>query len=98
MKKKIALDKPDAFLFLVSAVRYALGRRSYIVGWICGQVRAIAPKLDGFQKKVIVESIQRCEDFGDKYSEIEWLKLLKWLQNYNRINPRAVILKKKAKR
>lgn len=95
MKKKITIEKSDAFLFLVSAVRYALGRRSYIVGWACEQVRAIAPHLENFQRQVIVESICRCEDFGDKYNEKEWLKLLNWLLNYDDARKTR---KKKAKR
>lgn len=81
MKKTITLNTEDVYLFLVSAVRYALGRRSYIVGWVCEQTRAIAPRLKDYQKKVIIESIQRCEDYGDKYSKREWLKLLDWLKN-----------------
>lgn len=83
MKKTITLDMQDIYLFLVSAVRYSLGRRSYIVGWVCEQVRAIAPRLKDFQRKVIIESIQRCEDYGDKYSKLEWLKLLDWLENHS---------------
>lgn len=80
MKKNIVLTTEDAYLFLLIAVRYSLGSRSYIVGWTCKQVRAIAPKLDVIQRKVIAENIRKCEDYGDKYDKREWLALLEWLE------------------
>lgn len=94
MKEIVTLARQDVYMFLVSAVRYALGRRSYIVGWACEQVRAIAPKLEDFQRRVIIESIRGCEDYGDRHSEREWLRLLEWLKNCN--TPK--IRKKKARR
>jgi len=82
-EKSITLAADDIYLFLLSAVRYALGRRTYIVGWACKQVRTIAPGLSADQRKIIAESIRRCEDYGDVYDKREWLGLLEWLENYD---------------
>lgn len=78
----ISLD--EAFLFLVSAVRYALGRKSYIVGWTCGQVRSIAPRLKPHQQVVLIRSImdygqRHGGDYGSKWDKDSWLDLVGWL-------------------
>jgi len=78
---KILLTSDDAYLFLVSAVRYALGRKTYIVGWTCEQVRKIAPKLSPSHIDVIIKDIMTCEDYGHDFDKQEWLSLLRWLQD-----------------
>lgn len=75
----ITLTPNDAYLFLVSAVRYALGRRTYIVGWTCEQVRKIAPKLTADQQSVLIRDIAKCDDYGHECDKEEWLSLLAWL-------------------
>jgi len=83
MRKTITITTEDVYLFLISAVRYALGSRSYIAGWACRQVRAIAPKLEACQREMIIESIRRCKDYGIKYDKKSWLELLDWLESYD---------------
>lgn len=88
----IVLSQLDAYMFLVSAIRYALGlypdpedkknraRRTHIVGWARNQVRAIAPKLMPFQRAVLIRDIRDCEDYGGDYDRQDWLSLLEWLE------------------
>ena len=83
MKKTIALTAQDAYQFLLIAVRYNLGGRSYFVGWTRRQVRAIAPKLDAIQRKIITENIRGCKDYGNIHDKEERLWLLEWLENYD---------------
>ena len=73
---------------LVCAVRYALGRRTYIVGVVCDYVKA---KIRTLSKHCIIilirdieEEMERCHrlgyTLGDDCDEREWIKLLEVLK------------------
>lgn len=73
---------------LISAVRYALGRQSYIVGTTCGFVASIRDKLSENCIKILIRDIseeiemyhragQTC---GMECDEREWVKLLEVLK------------------
>jgi hypothetical protein len=82
----VILNLQDAYMFLVSAVRYALGRRSYIVRWTCDKVREIAPKLTPANRTVLIRDILRYlkseleSGKPDRMAYLEdWASLVDWL-------------------
>lgn len=85
----VTISLKDAYLFLVSAVSYSLGRRTYLVRWACDQVHAIAPKLEPAQREILIRDIEEHGESGLSYGtsgdKREWLSLLEWLKS----NPAA---------
>ena len=68
---------------LISSVRYALGRQTYIVSETCGWVRSYAHAIDRKTRTVMIRDIEEQERFGygmdmDKQ---EWVNLLAWLKD-----------------
>lgn len=63
---------------LISAVRYALGRRTYIVGLTVNYVIAEIPHLSDTCKEIMLEDIkeQRQQGYGDACDERDWMRLL----------------------
>ncbi len=82
--EQIVLDQHDFYMLLLSTVRYALGRRTYIVGWICNKVSVFSPKLLPQQRKVLIKEIidygKRGGDYGMEFDKEEWMALLKLLK------------------
>ena len=72
----------DLSAMLVCAVRYALGRRTYIVDWVCEFIRNNTNLLIEKDKKVIIRDIEQQEEYGygDKCDEEDWLALLDYLK------------------
>ena len=62
----------------ISAVRYGLGRRTYITSVI----------VDFMQKEVLtkqcraimIKDIEECQDYGDNCDKESWMKLLEYLK------------------
>ena len=73
----------DISAMLVGAVRYALGRRTYIVQWTCEFIRNNTHLLLEKDKKVIIRDIEQQKNYGygDKCDEDCWLTLLKYLKD-----------------
>jgi hypothetical protein len=74
------MDNSDLFCLLVSSLRYALGRSSYVVPQTAEIVLRWAPKLSSGQLDVLIRSVEM--DIGD-YREVTvipyedvWDKLL----------------------
>lgn len=68
---------------MVSAERYALGRRTYIVG---DTVDYIIDHIDGMSehcKKVLITDIENplFDNYGDDIDKTEWMKLLEELKH-----------------
>ena len=55
----IRVKKDDFQAILTSAVRYALGRRSYIVSWTCNIVKDTIDRLDDNTVDVIILDIDK---------------------------------------
>lgn len=72
-------DTQDISMILVSAVRYALGRQTYIVSWTCELIKKNVHLITEKDKKVMIEDIEKCENFGNYIDELCWLKLLEVL-------------------
>lgn len=72
----------DRGTLLIGAVRYALGRRTYVVSTTCRIARAALRELDDGSRGVIARDIRealargRC---GDEIDDRDWRNLLDWM-------------------
>lgn len=67
---------------LISAVRYALGRRTYIVGTTCEYVLQELPKLSKECVKIMIMDIKKQGELGYGYEcdRTDWIQLLHKLE------------------
>ena len=70
----------DISMILVSAERYALGRRTYIVQWICEIIKKNMHLLSGKDKAVIIRDIETAIYYGDECDKQCWMNLLATLR------------------
>lgn len=75
MKFDINGNKEDVSAMLVSAERYALGRRTYIVKWTCDFIKNNMELLTNKDKNVIIKDIKGAKYWGDDIDEKEWKEL-----------------------
>lgn len=72
----------DEEIVLSCAVRYALGRRTYVVGSVCSELLRHEKELDWSTKQRISNEIQEYQDdygqAGDDFDDKEW-SYIKWL-------------------
>ena len=82
MELKIIGNLKDISAMLVSAVRYALGRRTYILNWTCEFISNNLHLITDNDKQVMIRDINDQERFGygDECDKADWLNLLKILQ------------------
>lgn len=82
MQIKINGEQEDISAMLVSAVRYALGRRTYMVDWTCKFIRNNLHLLTDKDKQVMIKDIKQQEQYsyGDECDKADWLKLLNILK------------------
>ncbi len=76
MQIKINGNKDDLSMILVSAERYALGRKTYIVQWTCEFIKNNIHLLSNKDKQVMIRDIENPISYGDDCDKAEWLKLL----------------------
>lgn len=83
MQVKINGKKSDISAMLLSAERYALGRRTYIVNWTCEFIANNLHLILEKDKKVMIRDIKQQEKYGygDKCDEEDWMRLLKILES-----------------
>ena len=62
----------------ISALRYALGRRSYIVSDTKEALMEV--ELEEQTIGVMIRDIEECEDYGREADKQEWLRLLDYLE------------------
>ena len=71
------LSDQDFGSMVISAVRYALGRQTYIVGDTCAFVRQLLPVLHPITLAVIERDIANAWSYGDeKIDKPYWMELL----------------------
>lgn len=70
----------DISMILVSAERYALGRRTYIVGWTCEIIKKNMHLLSGKDKAVMIRDIETAIYYGDECDKQCWMNLLETLR------------------
>ena len=82
MEIKINGKLDDISAMLVCAVRYSLGRRTYIVSWTCEFIRNNLHLLTDKDKQVMIKDIKEQEKYGygDECDKADWIKLLKTLE------------------
>lgn len=82
MQVKINGNKDDISAMLVGSVRYALGRRTYIVDWTCEFIEKNLHLVTESNKKVMIRDIEQQEKYGygDECDKRDWLKLLEILR------------------
>jgi len=75
----------DEELILLCALRYALGRRSYIVGVVSNYIRKKMESLSFVAIGNIIDEITKAESengLGSKIDKEEWLNLRRALNEY----------------
>lgn len=80
MQIKFNGEAEDISMILVSAERYALGRRTYIVSWTCEIIKKNMHLLSEKDKKVMIRDIETAISYGDECDKQEWMLLLKKLR------------------
>lgn len=82
MDIKINGKLEDISAMLLSAERYALGRRTYIVDWTCKFISNNLHLLLDKDKHVMIRDIKYQEKlgYGDECDKEDWLRLLKILE------------------
>lgn len=80
MQIKFNGEAEDISMMLVSAERYALGRRTYIVGWTCEIIKKNMHLLSGKDKAVMIRDIETAISYGDECDKQEWMILLEKLR------------------
>lgn len=83
MDIKINGNEEDISMILVSAERYALGRRTYIVQWTCEFITKNMHLLTEKDKQVMIRDIKNPISYGDDCDKECWLALLKKLKEEN---------------
>lgn len=83
MQIKFNGEAEDISMILVSAERYALGRRTYIVQWICEIINKNMHLLSEKDRKVMIRDIEQAYSYGDECDKQEWMKLLEKLRKEN---------------
>lgn len=80
MQIKFNGEAEDISMILVSAERYALGRRTYIVQWTCEIIKKNMQLLSGKDKAVMIRDIETAISYGDECDKQEWMILLEMLR------------------
>lgn len=73
-------EAEDISMILVSAERYALGRRTYIVGWTCEIIKKNMHLLSDKDKAVMIRDLENSISYSDECDKAEWMILLKLLR------------------
>lgn len=84
MQIKFNGETEDISMMLVSAERYALGRRTYIVGWTCEIIKKNMHLLSDKDKAVMIRDLENPISYGDECDKYEWMLLLNELRKENK--------------
>ena len=85
MQVKINGNKDDLSMMLVSAERYALGRRTYIVNWTCEFIENNLALLSEKDRQVMIRDLENAISYGDDCDEKDWKRLLAVLKGADNI-------------
>ena len=67
----------DMSMILLTAERYALGRRTYIVEWTCEVIKNNIDLLTNKDIQVMIRDIEEAYSYGDECDDAEWKALFK---------------------
>ena len=78
MEKKITIDNLDDFeLILSSAIRYSLGRQTYLPSVVIRFVRPLLPQLSELALRNIIKDIEKVSSYGNEtIDKPEWMRFL----------------------
>lgn len=85
MKIEINGNKDDLSAMLIGSVRYALGRRTYIVNWTCEFIENNLALLTEKDRQVMIRDLENPISYGDDCDEKDWKKLLAVLKGADNI-------------
>jgi len=87
-EKKLVLDlsshyeSEDFASILICAIRYSLGRRTYmpstVTHFIMSHCKDLLSKKD---LRVMIDDVDKCKNYGEKCDEDTWIEFLSWLNN-----------------
>ena len=80
MQIKFNGNVDDMSATLVSAERYAMGRRTYMPSWTYEIITKNLHLLTEKDKHVMIRDIENAIDYGDECDKICWFKLLEVLK------------------
>ena len=80
---------------LVSALRYALGRRTYIVEITVNFIISELHSLSDYCKNIMVRDIETAHSYGDECDKEDWIRLLEALESHVDNNGNRYILCKR---
>ena len=69
---------------LISGLRYALGKRIYIVELTCKYIEQQIPMLSDRCKDVMIKDIENQRNYGDECDREDWMQLLEKLKSEQR--------------
>lgn len=72
----------DISMLLVTAERYAIGRRTYIVEWVCEVIKNNLALLSDKDRQVMIRDIKEAYSYGDECDKAQWMILLKKLEEH----------------
>lgn len=75
------MNEKDFNTLIVCAVRYALGRRTYIVSSVVDIAKENIGIMQTNTKRAIINSILLTEDLGDSFDKKKWEELFMLLRN-----------------
>lgn len=73
-------NSEDMSMILVTAERYALGRRTYVVDWICEVIKNNIDLLTEIDIQVMIRDIENPISYGDECDKVCWMQLLEKLR------------------
>ena len=74
----------DFASIMICAIRYALGRRTYMPSVVCQFVKQRISGMSNKDLYVIIRDIKECCDYGDDCDYKDWMSLLQAAENeYN---------------
>lgn len=87
MQVNINGSKEDLSAMLLNSVRYALGRRTYIVNWTCEFIEKNKHLLTEQNRLVMIRDIEQQKEYGygDDCDEKDWKRLLAVLKGADNI-------------
>jgi len=77
MFQKIDLNSNDFGTVINCAIRYCLGRRTYMPGVVCDYVRPLLPHLNQRTVACMERDIRECQNYGDECDVQTWTDFLK---------------------
>ena len=80
MQIKLNGKLEDISAMIVSAERYALGRRTYIVQWTCEFIKNNLHLITNKDKQVIIRDLENPISYGDECDKVCWIQLLEILK------------------